>query len=102
MLEQWIIGGVCFLGAGAITLLARRRYPRTTLVVVVALFALIFLGLGLFIYFFLRFYRTEYWLQLAGEAMSQVLSVPTNLLIGSISGLAGIALTAWLARGRRQ
>ena len=56
--------------------------------------------LGLFIYFFLRFYKTEYWPQLAGEAVGQLLSVPTNLLIASASGLAGIAVTAWLARRR--
>lgn len=101
MLEQWIIGGISFLSTGAMTLILRRRFPRTTLAVVVGLFALIFLGLGLFVYFFLRFYKTEYWLLLAGEALSQTLSVPANLLIGSLAGLGGIALTAWLARGRR-
>ena len=100
MLEQWIIGGFSFLSTGAVTLVARRRFPRTTLVIVVTLFALIFLGLGLFIYFFLRFYKTEFWLQLAGEAMAQVLSVPANLLVASTAGLAGIAITAWLARRR--
>lgn len=100
MLEQWIIAGFSFLSTGAVTLVARRRFPRTTLSIVVALFVLIFVGLGLFIYFFLRFYKTEFWPQLAGEALGQLLSVPTNLLIASVAGLAGIALTAWLARRR--